>query len=270
MIILSSTAQTRQIHSAFTALGVNPPKAIVEAHDLADRVLTANSYLLKTDHGSLAGAVATALEAGTDPASDPDVQRVITCSAFTESLSREVESIVNERLTATYRQHSDAVVKALLKPFDAAAAKMQAAHDVLGSVDIRDTASVLGRGGDAPQAWSDATNASTTLDTIRTAWVALASLVRQPPEPHFFILQTADVEPRVWLDKQLKEQKWKPWQLVCEGIALSLPTMTEYRARIARMVAAQDREQQENLIAGRGYHSGKRDLSAMWTKVSRG
>lgn len=263
MLIVRNTTQASTILNTMSTLGVNPPRAVAEAHDLAKRMLSQSDRLLNVAQGSLAVAVANALEAGVDPASDKEVQRLVTAAAISnQGVSQGVEGFVSDKLAAVFTAHADAVVKALSKPFDAAAGKLLDAHNVLGSVNLADTAGVLARGGAAPAAWADATQAAGTIDSIRSAWVALATLVRRPPEPHFFILQIADVDPQTWIDLGLTERKMRPWEIVCEGISnLSLPTLDEYRRRVASIATGRAQRDQQNIEAGKAYN-GRRVLTA--------
>lgn len=170
MMIVRGTTQAQTILTAFDSLGATAPKAVVAAHDLAQRMLAGISKLINGAGDSLPAAVARALHDGVDHAADAEVQRIVTVQALSSlGVTDGVAAIVTERLIATFSEQADAIVKQLAQPFDAAVTKLLEAKAVLGLVDISDMASVLATGGPAPQAWSDATNATKTVDTVRGA-----------------------------------------------------------------------------------------------------
>jgi hypothetical protein len=178
----------------------------------------------------LAEAIARSIADGADPSIDPEVQRIVTCGAI-GSVALEVERVANDQLAETLNAQADQIVKAWRKPFDKAAQALKEAHAVLGSVPLAATDEIVRRGGDAAEAWGRAQRASETIDLIVSGWVSLATIGHLSPTRRHMTLRIADVNPNTWLDDNLTEQKLSPWEIVCAGYPLSLPTPAEYQQR---------------------------------------
>lgn len=229
MIGLSTSSQTRQLIASFNGLGVTPPTIITEAAERAERIAAGARQLGSSD--GLAEAVARAITTGADPAADPEVQRILNRAAI-GSIATEVERVANDQLVATLNANTDKIVSGWRKPFDDAAQTLLEAHAVLGSVALEDTTQIVQRGGDAAEAWGRAQRGSASIDHIVTGWTALATLGNVSTNRHYLALRIADIDPDVWMDDNLTERKLSPWQIVCAGYRLSLPTPREYQQRI--------------------------------------
>lgn len=242
MIGLTMGATTSVILGTFNTLGLTPPKAILEARARAERV-SAGSQLGRGD--GLPRAVARAIDAGADPATDPEVARLLTLAQLaSRNIGDAVTQVAKDDLASVFTEHSDAIVKAWRKPFDQAAATLAAAHGVLGSVELEQTADIISRGGTAADAWVQAQTATGTIDVIQSGWTSLAGLQHVTLDRQYFALRTADIDVNTWLRLKLTDQKLKPWQVVSEGLTLSLPTMREYLQRAQGMAKAiQDRQE---------------------------
>lgn len=243
MIGLTMGATTGVILGTFDTLSLNPPKAILDARARAERV-SAGSQQLGSGDG-LPEAVAHAIDAGGDPATDPEVARLLTLAQLaSRNIGEAVAQVARDDLANVFTDHSDAIVKAWRKPFDQAAANLAAAHGVLGSVELEQTADIISRGGTAADAWVQAQTASGTIDVIQSGWTSLAGLQHVTLDRRYLALRTADIDVDTWLRLNLTDQRLKPWQVVSEGLTLSLPTMREYLQRAQGMAKAiQDRQE---------------------------
>jgi hypothetical protein len=141
-----------------------------------------------------------------------------------------------------FREHADGIVTAWVKPFDQAAKALAAAQGVLGHVALDDTVSILAKGGNAAEVWAQAQGAAQTIASIEHAWQELARLTRLASiEPRYPVLRIASVDAQTWDAHNLHSRKISAWEALQEGLSLSLPTMGEYRQRIANL----QREQAE-------------------------
>jgi hypothetical protein len=210
--------------------GVRLPKTITDAIARADRIRASRPV-----SPTVAATVADARAAGRDPGSDPAVIAAVVNRAILDA-ERTIDDQALASLAAAYTEHADELVAAWRKPFDAAAAELNAAHAVLGDVALSDSASVVKKGGSAADAWVKATKAVELIGRIVTAWVSRARVTnthRQGEKlQHARVL--ADLTPGQYLDAELGQNAW---DLIRQGHELSLPTLDEYRARGDAVVA---------------------------------
>ena len=109
----------------------------------------------------------------------------------------------------------------------------------LGGIALDDTAAVVSRGGTAAADWSKAQAATSTVNSINAGWLALGNLTGlAPADPQYPALRFADVGTADWQRLELARKKLLPWEAVGMGLTLSLPTLTEYRERVAVLTAA--------------------------------
>ena len=229
MIGTRTSSQTRQILSCYQTLGITAPKAVSDASRRMETI-TAGVRQLGSSKG-LADAVAHALATGQEPSTDPEVQRILTASAIGR-VADEVDRVAQDELAHTLNAQADRIVSDWRKPFDQAAATLTEAHAILGPVPLEETGVIVRRGGDAAEAWGRAQRASTTIDTVMTGWVGLATIGHIDISRHYLILRIADVPADTWIEAGLTEQKLSPWGVVCAGYPLSLTTPTGYLQRI--------------------------------------
>jgi len=254
----SDSMLARQVINVINATGIKVPAAVT---DTWAQVGLLNSTVQKITPGDLAAAVATAILAGRDPASDPDVLRVLAINQLTSNvnLSGAVAALGYDRFRAACLEHADAIVKAWRRPFSDAAATLTAAHQRIGHLQLDDTSTILRAGGDIAAVWASATAAVGVIDTITAGWTALGELTRTAPaDRNHAVLRVADVDYQTWTAKQLHGKRMTPWELVLAGLTLSLPTAREYRERVAAITAARQAEAQlgdidslRSAIAGR-------------------
>jgi len=245
---ITDRATAQQILNAFTATGATAPKALIAAHERTTR-LSEGVRALSTPPEAIFAAVAAAIERGDDPAADAEVQRILTS---TQIQNAGVMAGVDDLAFGAFREactaHTDAIIAAWRKPFDAAAAVLADAHQRLGNLTLEDTASIIAKGADAAEVWAKATAAVKTIEAIRHGWLGLVGITRAAPEDrNYTVLRIAAVDYPTWTAQQLHGRKVGAWDAVLAGLALALPTPAEYRQRVAVIVAghAADAHQDE-------------------------
>lgn len=243
---------------SYTDAGTSPPKVLADA---AGRVQTVLDRFGRIGIGpaALVDAVLAALEADRDPADDPAVQRIVTYRAVSgpgieDTLLTRLDRDIRPALTAGV----DDLIKAWRPPFDAAASALTAAHDELGGIALSDTGTVVRGGPKATAAWAQAQQASSTLLAIRGGWSTLARYTGTNDPAHWPVLTVADVPGEVCLSDKLRGANLHPWDLVLAGYRLSLPTVAEYRERLADIEAARGRAEAQAVARFRGHaaHQG--------------
>lgn len=257
MFNITDKAAARLLLNAITGTGAAAPSTIVDAHTAA-ATLSSQVRNLHPGEAALAAAVAAALEAGRDPAADPDVQRILTAAQLAnDGLTQHVDAIAYGRFRDVCRAEADAVVHAWRAPFDQAAATLTTAHRRVGQLPLDDTADWLRHGSDIGQVWADAQAAAATVATITAGWSALVDLGRLATlDPRHRILRLAAVDYDTWHDQQLAFTTTTPWQAVLLGLPLSLPTPAEYQARV-RHIENGSRKVQPVLDPGRSHIAGQ-------------
>lgn len=243
MFIIRATTLTDQVVASFAAAGAVAPKQLLEANQQARQVVEASQHL-GPQRDDITVAVTRALQAGTDPAADPEVQRLVTGQTISTNAANGVETIVGGQLIELFRQRAGDCFTAWRKPFETAARKLAEAHAQLDNLDLEDTAAVVSRGGDAAEAWGRAQQASQTISAADEGWIALAQLTRLADvNADYKSLRIADIDPGTWLDAG-DLGRLTAWQLQCKGLPLSLATFAEYRQRVGRIdTKRQEREQ---------------------------
>ena len=236
MFTLNAILQAKQVVDTADALGAKLPPAVLTAFERATRVSSATKNL-SPGEGALAGAVAAALDEGRDPAADPEVTRVLVAGLIANrGIDQGVEAIVAEEMAAVFAQHADAIVRALARPFDRAAAVVAAAHERIGDHPLDDTAAILKKGGDVGEVWGRAKDAVAVIARIDADWLALADVTRfAPVDRRYAALRIADASsPEVWAAAGLEGRKGADaWSAVLAGLTLGLADSTEYARRVA-------------------------------------
>lgn len=254
---ISDRTIAQQIIAAINATGAKAPKAIADTYEETVRVSTAAGNL-GAGTTALAPAIAAALIDGHDPATDPEVQRILIASQIgNEGVHRMVEAIAYDRFRAVCLEHGNELVSAWRKPFDQAAKQLVPCFDQIGAVPLEDTHAIMQRGGDVAEVWAQAQNASHTIEAINSGWTALAQLTRTVQiNPDFRVLQMSAVDYRTWTARDLRRKNLKPWEFLLNDLALSLPTAAEYRARVQKITDGMAQietvvDPQRSMVAGR-------------------
>lgn len=260
---ITDRAMSSQILNGFTDSGAKAPKAFTDAHERATRIATA-ARNLGAGQGALAQAVMQALDAGRDPATDPDVQRIAVAGLIANpGIEQQIDALAFEAFREACATHTDAIVNAWRKPFDAAAATLADAHQRLGNVALEDTTAIIAKGGDAADVWAQAQAATKTIEAVRHGWLGLVGITRAAPEDrNYTTLRIAECDPQTWAAQQLHGRKVGAWDAVLAGLTLSLPTPAEYRQRVSTITKAQEAEARQLADAAHGRSTGRRPLTA--------
>ena len=204
--------------------------------------------------GALGEAVFAALDAGRDPATDPEVQRAITANYLDNpGVAEAVREAAYGRARAVCDEYRDDIVTAWRKPFNVAAATLAGAYDRIGEVELDNADAILRNGGDIAEVWAKARAAVATIRAIRNGWSTLAEFTRAVNvDNHFRPLNFIDPTVDQWLGDHLRESRIDAWDATRGGYTLALPTFDEYRQRIARItaeVAAAERADHADALA---------------------
>lgn len=259
---ITDRATAQQILNAFTATGAKAPKALTEAWQRTTR-LSEGVRGLSTPPEAIYAAVAAAIERGDDPAADAEVQRILTS---TQIQNAGVMAGVDDLAFGAFREactaHTDAIVNAWRKPFDAAAATLADAHHRLGDVALDDTTAIIAKGGDAADVWAQAQAATKTIEAVRHGWLGLVGITHAVPDDrNHAVLRIAAVDYETWTARQLHGQRLSAWDAVLAGLTLALPTMTEYRERLAVITRGEAAEARQIADAGHRYATGRAPLA---------
>jgi hypothetical protein len=244
---MNPSLTARILLNALSSSGAKAPK-IAAAFEHATKIAT-TVRSLGTPPGAMVVAVAAALEDDRDPADDHEVQRLVTMNGFASpGIMAEVEAIAFDDFAGVCTRDRDDIVTALRAPFDVAAATLAEAHNRIGDIPLEDTGAIMRRGDDIAAVWAKATAAAKVIDTITAGWAALGELTRTvPADQRYRVLRLAAVDYATWTEREFAGKKLSPWDATRAGLTLSLPTVSEYRQRVAAIEAghAADAHQDE-------------------------
>ena len=256
---------TSQLMTSLDKLAVKAPAVVTAAYERLGRI-TAGALNIEPPRDALFVAVTAALDQGTDPAADPEVQRVLTAAQIAnQGVSNGVDAIVYDQFRAVCTEHADAIIKALATPFEAAVKTLDTARGRIGNLPLEDSATILRKGGDIAVIWGEAQVAVATVDTCITCWSGLGEFTHLAPiDRHHAVLRLAAVTYGEWTTHGLRERKVTPWEAILAGLDLNLPTFGEYRDRIAvieqgqrqSLVDATPIDRERSKVAGREIRVG--------------
>jgi len=240
-------ATARTLLNAIETTGASMPK-VAAAYAHATKI-SDSGRALGIPQDALALAVSAALEDDRDPGDDPEVRRIVTTNAFANpAVAQAVDAQAFEGFRAVCRHNLDAIVKALRTPFAAAAATLAEAHSRIGDVPLEDTGTIMRKGADVAEVWAKATAAVKVIDAADAGWQALGTITgASASDRRYRVLRFASVDYATWVEREFEGMKLSPWDATRAGLTLSLPTVTEYRERVAVITAghAADAHQDE-------------------------
>lgn len=235
------TAQISQLRQAITAAHGTFPKPVAQALADADKLRTLARDTPAPTADQLADAAATALLAGRDPLTDPDVQRLLAARHLNgggHGLAYLVNQAAEARTLTALEQHVDAIVDTLRTGCATAAQHLTDAHDVLGDLALDDTHAIVRLGNNAAELWVNAREAAQTIRVIDSGWVALANLTRFASTGTPATLRLAEVS----LDQyEQLGRRADPWAIIRAGATIDLATATTVHERTERL----ERERQQ-------------------------
>ncbi|MFZ2228295.1 MAG: hypothetical protein WA090_09405 [Candidatus Nanopelagicaceae bacterium] len=235
----SQMASLRNLLAQAQALGIKLPKPISTAQATLEKIRAGAAAIPPHDLSGVANAVADSLARDADPVTDPAVAKAIALSVITSSaVVNNIEAVGMERLAQSCADHADDIVIAMRIPFDAAAAVLVTSHKQIGDVDLKDSAAILRQGGNVASVWADAVTASKAIDAIIVAWHSLSQIIRpEQADRRWVALRMIDASAEVYDRLNASGVAVTPWEAVCGGAKLSLPTLSEYTERRAAITA---------------------------------
>ena len=256
---ITDRAMSSQILNGFTDSGAKAPKAFTDAHERATRIAAAVRNL-GAGQGDLAQAVMQALDAGRDPATDADVQRIAVAAQIANpGIEQQIDAMAFDGFREACTAHTDAIIAAWRKPFDVAAAALTEAHARIGDVPLEDTGTIMRKGADVAEVWAKATAAVKVIDAVDAAWQALGTISgSSSSDRRYRVLRIAAVDFETWVEREYEGMRLSPWAAIGAGLTLSLPTMTEYRGRVAVITAGAEQVAAEQEDDRRAYLTGRR------------
>lgn len=264
-MIDTSRADVQAVRATFNATGTTAPDALEAAVTQQAQATEAANHL-GVPAQELAEAFVNALARGVDdPATDPTVQALITTNALAGVRDHVIATALG-RTRETFVSARDEIVSIWRKPYNTARDALTSAHQALGGVDLDDTATIVSLGGDAADVWAAATKAARTIDTINHGWVALARLCRVDAGANYQPLRLAAIDWDTWKTQELARKSLTPWDAIGLGLHLDLPTLAEYRARVATLEQGRTDEQARRTQAQKD--SVKTPLP-VWSRVGR-
>ncbi len=224
------------ILGTFAFTSTEAPKPVAAAHA---RLTKLSKATLGASRDELGDAVAAAILADRDPAGDPKVQRAIAATYIDNpGMTQHLENLAVQGFREACSRHHEAIVTLWQEPYDTAAAALSEAHARLGGVSLYDTVAILGLGADAAEVWAQAQKEHRKLDRIAQGWGALMAFMGVELDRRYITLRTVDVDADTWVTRNLSGEHLDPWAALSADLALALPTLDEYRARVAAAQAA--------------------------------
>lgn len=231
MLGMTDRTTAANIRSTFAAISVDPPKSVTAAYAKAEK-LTEKASHLGSEPGALEAAVTDAILAGREVHTDPAVTAGIVGQALAsnQAISEAVAGVASDLIRGACFAELDNIVNAWAVAFDQAVNELKEAHDRIGDLPLDDTTAILAKGRDIADVWAEAQNADRTIDVIVGGWTSLMQMVRVSVNPDQRALRLAELTLDQW---QTIPAKAKAWDLIRAGIRPDLPTLDEYRRRIA-------------------------------------
>lgn len=251
-------AQLDVIVAAANATGRPLPQSVTRQIDRA----AAHTAAIDARHeapDALATAVLSALDGDRDPATDPEVLRILATRQLSDETLREaVANRLEEDVITELRLGADEIVHTWSAPCALAVDALRGAVAVLGNVDLTDDVSILRRGPAAPEAWARAQDAIAMLAAVDAGWVALVSTTGLVDIGRIYgALRIVDATYNQWFTHQLAGTTPDPWRYAREGLAMSLPSAADYQDRVTRVSSGPQvlvrelRRQRPRIPAGR-------------------
>jgi hypothetical protein len=242
-----SVTQIQSIITTTEAIGGKAPRDITNALARSTKIREAFAAL-RDDRQDLTRVALAAVDAGRDPASDPEVQRIITATALRDGVPELAANYADADVLHATRDNVDNLIDSWQAPFNEAAEAIATAAKSLGNTDLTNAQGVLHQGGSAAQQWTNATQAVRTITAIVDAWSLLAHQTRfADTSRHYMVMKFTDPTLRQWEEHNLRERKLNAWEAHHLGLALDLATRESYRRRINGLSA--QREARENQMS---------------------
>jgi hypothetical protein len=236
-----AAAQAQMLFQHLRALDLAPPPTLVDRLAELDRWADVDAALVH-DPRALATAVADAIAAGKDPATDKQVTALLARSALASAqVGPVVAEVAGERRLAALDTAADEVVGLLAEEVARLDGVLRAAREVVGArlsralADPATAASTL----PAPHlsAWGQARDALGRLSVVTKAWRQLGQCTGRANVP----ARTADLvlivaaPDAATLSRVVADHGTTEQAAALGGLDLSLATFAEYHERLANI-----------------------------------
>ncbi len=239
-MFIANRAHINTIRSTFQQLQTKPPKQVADALERID-LLEKRVVNISASTSDLAESVTDALLRGVEPSSDPAVQQAVTANWLStlhhlpEVITAGGQRALRDALTANL----DKIIEQWNSAIGNAGNALTDLHATLGDVDLADAAAILRLGGDAADRWSQARSVVARIAAAADGWSTLMLFVGTSPNPIHRALRLAPLTLEQFDSLPAAVDAWGLIRAGVEGV--SLPTLDEYRDRIASVEAERER-----------------------------
>lgn len=229
----TATQAVGQLRTKYKVLGIKPPAALfADLSDLDDKLRTS----LRHDSADLANAVADALVAGKDPATDRTVLEQLARRQLAESnISQRMTVVREDRQLAILRRHAAGIIEDLAKVVAAADTILDKARRQIPHLNL---ANLDGLRPDQMSAWGEAREAAVKVDSAVDVCVALLTATEQVQNiPHGDKpLIYTDISHRDLTALAHSDAPLRTTEVIEAGHRLSLADAQTFKARRQRIV----------------------------------
>lgn len=207
-------------------LGVDLPPEVAEA--LALTRTRPPELAAPPTTEALAAAIAEAVQADRDPATDKTVQTLLTRRQLAElNVGHQLAAHAEDRLGSAIKESAAAVVDSWRGALTAEAEALTAAKRTLGPVNVDDVFAWKNPTEAAAAAWAVSRTSGARFDAAARCWWTLGLAAHVPLNPH----RRAAVYGSVTLD-QWRALPAQPtaWEFVCCGVPSTSPRSTRGRS----------------------------------------
>lgn len=259
MLDQTTLAAVRQLLNNQQDLHIPTPPAIAKRHTDITIVEAGISKLVVT-LDEIAHAMTTVITKGKDPATDPDIVRMLNARRLAELANPALED-AKLRLVEAIRTNADEFLGPWQEAFTKAGDTMRKHHPDVGPVDLKDDASeILDRGGNIATVFVAVRDADRRCELIIDTLNTLAMITNRKIAGDYRSLVMTNVDLDTWEGLELY-RRHTAWELTKLGLTLDLAGPDEIRARLA----AHDRTRAQRDAATADQASGRNpNLAAMY------
>ncbi len=208
-------------------LGVDLPKLIAEA--LALTKTRPPELAAAPTTVELAAAIASAVQADRDPASDEDVRTLLARRQLSElNIGHQIAAHAAHQLGEAIKQNAEHIVNTWRVSLAVEAEALAAAKATVGAGDVEDITHMKNPTVPAAGAWATARTSGARFDTAAKSWWMLASVAGVACNPHRRALVLGSVTLDQW--RALPDRP-TAWEFLCAGGNLDLATFDSWAER---------------------------------------
>jgi hypothetical protein len=239
-LTISGIGAVTNIARGLELSGITAPAELAEATRRATQHI-ATIEAISPKQGELPSAILKALDAGQDPAADPETQRLVIAMNLASVASNVREQVQSDSID-TLRFLVPDILQLLSDAMDEAVADMQDALKVLGDIDLSEHEAVLAQGGSIASAWVKANVANQRAGHIITAWHTLVSSagLRNPGQTPLVYLEPTYEE---FTDKE-QALPASVWDAIRRDITVKMSGRDDWATRRQAIDAEHDRREE--------------------------